>query len=335
MSRDALFIAWTGFQRRQISMAPHCGFETVFFAVPRHTSRLAKLLLYLRHGMETWKLLRARGPAVVWVQLPQVPLLWVALAYRLLSKHTVRVVADCHNAQLRPPWSNFPFARWALRRADVVLVHNDAMHSAALELGWSPQSLRVLEDVPPQGMSGPPSGLARRVIPLGKPWVVFPGSFAADEPVREVLEAARLAPELGFILTGAVQTARRNGHPVDNLPSNVVLPGFMPTDVFEDLLRDADVILGLTRFEGIQLSVCNEALGFARPLVTANTAVLRTLFGQAAVLVDANDPASIAQGCRQAFAESPARATASAQLAQTRVVNWLQGPLSAVKGLLQ
>ncbi|MBL8351854.1 MAG: glycosyltransferase family 4 protein [Burkholderiaceae bacterium] len=332
---SSIFVAWTAFQRRQVSMAPHCGCQTVFFPVARHAGRLAKAWTYLANAWRTWRCLRSARPGVVWVQLPQVPLLWVALLYRALSRSKVSVVADCHNAQLRPPWSRFPLALSSLRRADVVLVHNQAMLAQARALGWPMDHLRVLEDVPPVGKAQAPNGTARRLIARAKPWVVFPGSFAADEPIGEILAAARLAPEICFILTGRIETARRHGHVLDDLPANVVLPGFLPVDAFDDLLREADAVLGLTKVEGIQLSVCNEALGFGRPLVTSDTRLLREMFGAAAVLVDTASPASIAQGCRAALADAGRRSALSVALGQQRLAAWTCDQLAEVQRLLR
>ncbi|QZT63653.1 glycosyltransferase [Mycolicibacterium austroafricanum] len=330
-----LFIAWTAFQRRQTSMIPMGGFEVRFMPVPRHARRLRKLVFYLVHAAATWRLMCSSRPPEVWVQLPQVPLLWVALLYRLWARNGVKVVADCHNAMLRPPWSRFPLLSLTLRAADVVLVHNEAMRAEALAQGWPAEALRVLEDVPPVCIAATGYGTAQSYVQLPRPWVVVPGSFSPDEPIREVLEAARRAPEIGFVLTGSLKAARSNHHPVDDLPVNVVLPDFMPTEAFDALLGDADVVMGLTRFADTQLSVCNEALGFGKPLVTSNTRLLRELFGAAAVFVDTEDPASIAEGCRQALQEAGMRAAASQRLANERLRRWQREQWADVQALLR
>lgn len=316
-------------------MSGVCGFDPVFLPMNRTPSRWRKLASYVRLGWRTWRLLWVRRPEVVWVQLPQVPLLWVALAYRALSRAPVKVVADCHNAQLRKPWASVPFTRSALSAADVVLVHNKEMLAQAERLGWAPERLRVLEDVPPAGQAGrEPSGLARRDFALPKPWVVFPGSFAADEPIAELLRAAALVPEATFVITGRVQNAVRHGHDLSLAPANVVMPGFLPVEVFDDLLREADCVLALTREEGIQLSVCNEALGFGRALVVSDTVLLRELFGEAGVMVPCLDPVALAAGCRQALAERVHRESLSSALALRRQIAWQAGPWSEVRRML-
>lgn len=328
-----LHIAWTTFQRRQVSMAQAAGFECVFLPI-QAKGKLSKAFGYLRGLVKTVVVLKRQRPPVVWVQLPQVPALWAALLYRALFCPAAKIVADCHNAQLRAPWSRFPLALWSLRRADVILVHNEAMFERARVIGWPMSKVHVLEDVPPVLSDVRPIGLATSQIEAPKPWVVFPGSFAADEPIAEVMEAARLAPDLTFIITGRPDRAARNGHDISQLPSNMRLPGFLSIEVFDDLLREADVVLGLTREEGIQLSVCNEALGFRRPLVTSDTAILRELFSAAAVMVLTSDPRSIADGCREAIADSLLRSELSSKLALARLGSWTNGQFSYVKTAL-
>lgn len=327
---NKVHLAWTGFQRRQESMRHVVGFDCWFFPTAKG-GRLSKLVSYVQLFFKSLRDLRLAAPQEVWVQLPQVPPLWAALLYRVLFNPTAKIIADCHNAQLRAPWNRFPLALWSLRRSDIVLVHNEAMFEQAKTIDWPMEKVLILEDIPPTLSNIAPQGLARQVIDAPKPWVVFPGSFAADEPIAEVMAAARLAPEMTFIITGRPDRAARNGHDLSSLPSNMRLPGFLSVEVFDDLLRDADVILGLTREEGIQLSVCNEALGFKRPLVTSDTAILRQLFSEAAVMVKTSDPASIAAGCRSALEGQAARSKLSSNLAEKRLCKWIEGQFASVK----
>lgn len=334
MNTYSVYIAWTTFQRRQESMCDIVGFKCWFYPLPR-SGRIIKLINYLRLLAKTVRDLLRASPHVVWVQLPQVPALWAALIYRSLAKHPVKIVADCHNAQLRPPWSLFPLAKWSLVKADAILVHNEIMHAKAKEIGWPMGKVLVVEDVPAANKKFPPNGLALAHIDAPKPWVLFPGSFAADEPIQEMLEAARIASECTFIITGRLDRAKQLGHDIDSLPRNVVLPGFLSVELFDDLLREANVVIGLTREEGIQLSVCNEALGFGRPLVTSNTKILSKLFGNAAVLVEATSPSSIAAGCREALCHADEYAARSTVLAASRLSDWKEGQFGKLIKLLE
>lgn len=329
-SDRSVYVAWTAFQRRQISMRELVGFECWFFPVARSGS-FRKGLSYIYLFFKTLFRLAQDGSVVVWVQVPQVPALWAALLYRALFNRRAKVIADCHNAQLRLPWKSFPLARWSISRADVILVHNDDVLAESKQQHWPQHKVLVLEDVPATGqVRGAPEGVLD-YLRRSKPWVVFPGSFAADEPIAEVISAARLLPSANFILTGSTARAGRNGHDISSLPSNVLVTGYLPIETFDELLFAADVVLGLTKTDGIQLSVCNEAIGFGRPLVTSSTALLRRMFGDAAILVDASDSKSIADGCKIALANGSHYSELSRILSVKRVNEWLDQQFEEVR----
>ncbi|MDP2006067.1 MAG: oligosaccharide flippase family protein [Rubrivivax sp.] len=336
MAPRAVYLAWAGFQRRQVSMADAAGFDCVFLPLAyKGRSHPRRALHYAALFVRTLAVLRARRPPVAWLQLPQLPLLWAALLYRALFDRRLVLVADCHNAVFRAPWSRLPLGLSLLARCEAVLVHNRDMHAAALALGVPAARLRVLEDVPPRRAEGPPPPVPAAFAGRPHPWVLFAGSYGHDEPVAEVLQAAR---ELGggvVAVTGRLGNAGRNGHDIARPPANVVLTDYLPLADFEALLVHCDVVLAFTRFDGIQLSVCNEALGFGRPMVVSDTPLLRELFGQAGVMVDSADPAAIVRGVRLACAEAATRAAASRALALQRRQRWQAGPLLACQALLR
>jgi glycosyltransferase involved in cell wall biosynthesis len=329
-----LHLAWAAFQRRQASMAPLVGFECLFLPMPyKGHSSLRRAGAYLMLALRTWRELMRRRPAELWLQLPQVPLLWVALVYRLLAPAPVRLVADCHNAMFRPPWSRVPLGLRLLASCDLVVVHNDEVARQAQGLGLPEHLLRVLEDVPARleaGVLAPPVPALLTGRP--RPWVLFPGSYGADEPVAEVLEAARQLRGQGvLVVTGRVSNARRNGHDIASAPPDAVLTDYLPLHEFEALLMHCDVVLALTRYDGIQLSVCNEALGFGRAMVMSDTPLLRRLFGSAAVLVDSSDPAALVRAIDAAAARRIELEDAAAALATRRRDDWLRGPWRACR----
>jgi glycosyltransferase involved in cell wall biosynthesis len=330
-SPPQLYIAWTEFQRRQVSMAEIAGFECHFLPLRyKGRSHLLRACHYAALFWRTLALLREQRPAVAWLQLPQMPLLWAALLHRAVVDRQMRVVADCHNAVFVPPWSRFPGGLALLPRADLTLVHNEAVQADAIALGLPPQRTRVLEDVPPTraaearrraDQEAPPPAFADRP----RPWVLFAGSYGRDEPIAELLAAARASPGT-FAITGRLRNAARHGHDVSQPPANVVLTDYLPLADFEALLVHCDLVLGLTRFDGIQLSVCNEALGFGKPLVLADTPLLRALFGSGACLVDASDGLAIAEGVDLAWRHRGEAAESAQALASARRDAWRDGP---------
>jgi hypothetical protein len=289
---DQLYFAWTGFQRRPVSMAPHFGFDTIFMPVERRVSKIRKIMTYLKYGWRTLTTLARTRPAVVWVQLPQVPLMWVALLYRSFFRRDAVVIADCHNAMFRPPWSKVPLGLSMLARCNIVLVHNTDVLEAAVQLGVKRARMMVVEDPP---ASFPLVGPFLGAGDMPHPWLVFPASFAQDEPVAELIEAARMTPNVSVLITGNVRNCREPDL-IDSAPANVRFLGFLSRDDFEALIVGCDAVIAFTRFDGIQLSVCGEAVGAGKPMLISDTATLRRLFPDGTVFVNSSDPVAIASG---------------------------------------
>lgn len=299
-------------------MAPFAGFDCIFMSRTSRQGLLATASDYTCLYNRTLGLLRDTKPRVLWLQLPPVPLLWAALYHRRFVDPRIRLVADCHNAMFGKRWAWVPWGVSWLNRCDLVVVHTEAVLKMAKRAGVASSLLFLLEDIPAlqqsHGYSAPPSFLRGRQ----RPWILFPGSFNADEPVAELLEAARSRPEWTFILTGKLASAKRNGHILDVASQNVIFPGYLPTNDFDALLSAVDVVLALTTVDGIQLSVCNEALAFSKAMVVSDTPLLRRLFGAAAVMTDSSRPDAIAEAVESAIRSRDTLEQAATRLADLR-----------------
>jgi glycosyltransferase involved in cell wall biosynthesis len=295
-----IHVAWTTFQRRQVSMAPHCGFDLLFLPVERRSGLPAKALQYLKNAWRTLRSLRDLKADAVWVQLPQVPLMWVALFYRAVFNRRATVVADCHNKMFRPPWSRFPLGVSLLTRCDLILVHNDDVLEQAVALGIPRSRLSVVED-PPASFDKQQGCELFQEIP--RPWLVFPASFAEDEPIKELLEGAAAVPELSFLITGNSRNFKEQAL-IDGAPDNVHFVGFLSREDFDTLITGCDAVVALTRYDGIQLSVCGEAVGAGKPMLVSDTSTLKRLFPAGSVFV-ADDPSAIASGAKELMARLP------------------------------
>lgn len=328
-AQRVLHLAWTEFQRRQVAMASLLGSECVFLG-RRHTQALLlKALDYLRLFCKTVILLRRRRPAVLWLQMPPLPLLWAAMLHRWLVDSRVRLVADAHNATFGDMWSRVPGGVACLNRCDLVIVHNEMVHADALAQGVERQRLFVLEDVPAgnvpaQDASEVSKPAWRWLADLPRPWILFPGSFSADEPVAELLTVARAHPQWTFIITGRLTNAKRYHHDLTAVPPNVAMPGYLAVEEFNQLLRACDLVLALTRNDGIQLSACNEAIGFGKAMVASDTPLLRKLFSGAALMVNSDHPQTLSDGIDNALKQVAELQAASERLAVQRRLEWEQ-----------
>ena len=175
------------------------GYDAFYFG-RSFGSKLGRPAEYLLKGFATLKLFARRRPAVVWLQLPPTPLLYLGALYKALRRD-VTLVADCHNSLFVRPWIRTP-GLWRLLNdvADIALVHNEYVRAHTLALGLDPARCLVLETRPatPARVSGDGDAGPADVR---RPWVLFPAGFDADEPIAAFLAAARIVPDVTFVVT--------------------------------------------------------------------------------------------------------------------------------------
>ena len=311
-----LFISWT-FMRRPESMQPYFGYEIVVLS-SAFKNRILRPLEYLIKGWQSLNLFVQKHPQAIWVQIAPTPLLYIAYLYKTLFNRKLIIIADCHNSTFRAPWINLPGVLSLLNYSDSVLVHNDLVYEQASKIGVVNEKLCILEDRPAIFDVSE----EQQQVDFPHPWVLFPCSFNMDEPIKEVLDAASLSPEITFILTGKAERAQ-GLHDLSNLPNNVKLVGFLPKIEFDRLLKTADAILGLTIFEGVQISVASEAVGICKPMILSHTKLLKKLFYKGAVNVDPLNPECIARGCEEAISHKSKLTEEVFQLREERNKHWL------------
>jgi len=308
-------------------MASFFGFEPVFMPIAR-APRFLRPLQYVVHAIRSLLLLYRRDPQIIWVQLPQVPLLTAALLYRRLFARNAKIVADCHNLMFDAPWRNWPFVTSKLNKADLILVHNREIVSKAVTMRIRRSIIHPLEDCPAAirvpGISSPRSA---------PPSFLFLTWFELDEPIKELYEAALLAPELRFIIAGDTRCARGR-HKLRPHPPNVELVGYLSGMELDAAIVAADALLGLTKHPDEQLSTAAEAVGAGKAMVLSDTKLLREMYYKGAVYVDVFDPKSIVGGCRKVLEHRSRLELESRDLNQERVARWREHA-SVIKDLLQ
>ena len=252
--------------------------------------------------LTVWRLAAAR-PRLVFVQYSWLLLVIVA-AYRAAMPVGVTIVCDCHNKALRRQVVGVlgrVFDRlksWSFGHVRRVIVSNEAMRGLARTFA---PSVTVMPDPIPD-LSGP-------VSDAGETDVVVICSFAEDEPLDDLLGAARMLPERQFRLTGRAP----KGMLPQVLPPNVKHSGFIPQREYRDLLQRASVVVALTTDPLALQCAASEAIAAARPLVISDSVVARAHFRGAAVYV-ANESGAIAQAIRTADADASRLVEAAVQL---------------------
>jgi hypothetical protein len=304
---ERLWLTWED-HRRSRSLARVLGAELCELS-ERARPRLVR---YAASVAATLAAVRRRRPATVICQYPSAVLALLALLV-LRPVFGCRVGLDAHNGglALEPGSSRLQrrFAGWLQRRADFVIVHNDAVAAAVRERGGT---LVALPDPLPELATVQP-------VDLGHPFnLLFVCTFKPDEPYLEVLEATRrIDPDIGIHVTGE---PRGKVDPAA-WPQNVVFCGRVPWARYDQLLRSVNGVIDLTTRERCLLCGAYEAVAAGKPMILSRTSTLMDYFSRGALFTD-NRAHDSAHSIRRAILELRSR---EAQLKAE--VAWLKGEL--------
>lgn len=240
-------------------------------------------------------LARLRPRAVIVTNPPVFPGLVVA-AYAavtgspfLLDSHTSSFGVKGNRIALRL----LGLTRWMARRSAGVLV--TVPEYVRLVESWGARGL-IVHEAPPRHL-GSPDRPARPGTLSDRRRVLFAGVFSRDEPVAEVMAAARALPDLDVVVTGDVELCPPAIRA--NLPANVHLTGFLDLRAYADEVARADVVLALTTEPTSIMRAAYEAVYARRQLVVTDFPALREVFPYAHPA--ANEPAALAAAIRAAL----------------------------------
>jgi hypothetical protein len=258
---------------------------------PRITMRPLVPFRYGVSAIRTALYILRRRPSGVIVQNPPVPAALVGyLAARAVG---ARFVLDSHPlAFIRSGWRRVVpdrINRWLVRRAEAVMVTVPALAERVDAWGGKPL---IVHEAPAQIEATPPPPLGER------PRVLVVSSFAVDDPIWAVMEAARLTPEVDWVVTGAQE--RRPAGLADVAPPNVSFPGFVPLGQYRTLLAETNIVVSLTTREVAVTRAAYDAVWALRPLVLSGGSHMPELFPYAVAVQ--NDGDAIAAGVRDAIA---------------------------------
>jgi glycosyltransferase involved in cell wall biosynthesis len=261
--------------------------ELHFLNVTSQRGVWSALVKYPLLAIRTLSLLFHKRPKLVFVQSP--PGLAVLFVFLYCIVTGSRYIVDAHSAALLLPFWTRPRWLWAglARKALATIVTNE--HFAQTLRSWGARAL-VIRDIP---TTFPENGL----YPLNGDFnVTVVNTFASDEPLEQVLEAARDLDGVHFYITGRV--SRGDPRLLERAPRNVTFTDFLSNEQYYALLRGGHAVMCLTtRDNTMQRGAC-EALSLARPIITSQWPLLREYFHQGTVHVD-NTSAGIRQGVRE------------------------------------
>ena len=319
-------VTWQRHAGRAEEIAHALGGRPVHVYLPSLTRRALVPLRYLLSVLLTaGALVRLRPRSVIVTNPPVFPGLVVA-AYSAVTG--VPFLLDSHTSSFGVKGNAVSrrllgVTRWLARRSSGVMVTVEEY--VRLVESWGARGL-VVHEAPPRrgplavdaGDAGAPAADSSRATAgapaarAGRPRVLFVCVFSDDEPVAEVLEAARLLPDVDVVVTGDV--AKCPPELRDAAPENVELTGFLDLDAYADQLHRADAVLALTTEPTSIMRAAYEAVYARRPLVVTDWPALREVFPYARPAH--NEPEALAAAVRTALAEDDAARAEAALAAQ-------------------
>lgn len=284
-----VFIVWTNYQARVEGIISDLNkklgpFKVIYRKNPPK-KRVIKLINYLSYIIKDFFTILGGSYTCVFVQVPPSYALVAPLIVKKFCNKKIKIVADCHNAMMRSLWLNRFGSKFLLKNVDHLILHNEIIYEEGLKiLSFIPREKVLLLEDKTLNYKNP-----GKIQNLSHPAVFVPLSFNLDEPVNEVFKAAAMMPSIHFILTGNPAKLRKNfSVNLDLLPNNIILTGWLSKSDYNFNLINCDVVLGLTIFDDVQMSVSNEALGAENVMVLSDKSALRKIYKNAAIYTSNN-----------------------------------------------
>jgi glycosyltransferase involved in cell wall biosynthesis len=218
--------------------------------------------------------------------------------------------------------------RAAVRRGHVVLVPSTVTRDDLVaRYGADPDRIAVtpLASALPRS-AGDPAELQRR-LGIAPPYLVFPGTLEPRKNAVRLIRAYRqVAPEIPHSLVlagpegwGAAEVREELARPG---PGNAVVTGWLGAEDLDTLYRGADAVAYPSLYEGFGLPIL-EAMQRGVPVVTSTTPACAETAGDAALLVEPDDVAALADALARILGDDALRGDLRARgLARADAFSW-------------
>ncbi len=307
---DWLALSWAPYSRMSTTFAKELDSKLYCVHFLRFQSPPIAPIKYVLQAVRTLQILFREKPLAIHVQTPPFISGMVVDWYCRLSG--AKFVLHYHSAVFDPIWNwALPLQKLIARRAVTNIVTNQ--HWADVVAGWGGKTLVMVDPF--------------LELPEGDPFPVRDGfsvacvcTFAEDEPVDALMQAARITPDVNFYITG--DKRKKPASFFENAPANVSFTGFLdPNRQYPGLLRAVDAVMVLTtRDYTLQLGGC-EAAAVKKPLITSDWPYLHEVFSGGTVFVD-NTPEGIQRGIRQMQGDYPRYCHEIARLRGEKQQEW-------------
>ena len=273
------FLVWDKQSIRASGISKHIGasLHCIFTSPMKHP------VLFLK----TLQILRKEKPKIIICQSPPITCSFMALVYKYLfaGKPKPKIIIDAHTGAISRPGSKIVSKQIMKMASFIIVINKEQQDYLTQNYKVTPV---VLEDPIPDfsdllesGWTKPEEHKVKRE-PISNIAVI--SSFADDEPLEEMFEAASALPTMTFYVTGDVKHANKTL--LEKKSKNIIITGFLDYISYIHLLQKVDVIMDLTTDKTSIIAGGFEAVALEKPLITSNWNPLKRYFYKGTVYAD-------------------------------------------------
>lgn len=320
---DIAAVVWAPEENRTEQIAERLGAPCHRIHYLAYKRPLIAPIKYGPQAVKTLAVLWRQRPRVVYVTNPPVfAALVVALYCRLSGAH---FVMDTHSPSLfarKWRWS-VPLQRMAARRALVNVV--DQQRYERLFKSWGARALVLEKPLAEHGACESEDG-----VPPAPFMVTVVNTFAADEPLEPVLEAARRLPDVCFAVLG--DTALADSQVLSGAPANVEFPGYLLGDDYWQQLDRSHAVMALTTYPYSLLAGGHDGLSLGKPLILSAQPALTDFYSKGVAFVE-DGVESLVEAVQRIRHDEPRYRQESCDLAAEKRREW-QASFAQLRALI-
>lgn len=275
---DGVFITWTKWNTRSHILATYFDVDEVNFHHLRSQRRSVALALlrYIWLTGFTFAYLTWRRPKVVFTVNVPVPAAMITCMWGIMFRR--RVVIDNHSGL-------FEHRRWQWTQS----IAKPLFRTACLCIAAAPRHASILSSwgVHTEIMGAlvlPEEQGQTNSLQMINTNIVVISTFSPDEPLEEILAAARTLSNYKFFVTGHLKNAPR--HLLSLRPSNVEFTDYLPGDEYLKLVKTSMCAVVLVKDDDTMQRGAYEAMSCETPVITSDWPVLRDAFYKGTLFVD-------------------------------------------------
>lgn len=284
-------ISWAVHQNRTSDWA-NCLNAPIYFihsSILGQSSKVSAPLRYLLQTDETWKVLESQRPRLIFVTNP--PIFAALVVYFYCIQSGARFIMDTHSPALysrRWRWTLL-LQRWIARKALINIL--DQPRYKQLFESWGGRAA-VQQDF--HGSFKQPAGVLARSKERLEVTVV--NTFATDEPLDPILQAAPQLPQVHFFILGDTRLAPKKM--LDHAPDNITFTGYLLNEAYWQRLKRSHAVMCLTIFPYSLLAGAQDGLMVDTPLILSRQPALTEYFTQGTIFID-NTMRGVIQGVEE------------------------------------